>query len=142
MNPILKNILAVIAGVVLGSIVNGSLIILGPSIIPPPEGVDMMTPEGLAEAMKIMPPKNFIFPFLAHALGTLVGAFTTAKIAASHPLKLALGIGAWFLIGGIMMVQMIPNTPTWFAALDLIAAYLPMGWLGAKLANKNEGSHL
>jgi len=137
MSPILRNILAVIAGIILGSIVNGSLIMLGPSIIPPPEGVDMMTSEGLAEAMKIMPPKNFIFPFLAHALGALVGAFTAVKIAASHHLKLALGVGVWFLIGGIMMIQMIPNTPTWFAALDLIGAYLPMGWLGAKLANKN-----
>lgn len=137
MHPILRNILAVLAGIVLGSIVNMGLIMLGPSIIPTPIGVDMTTAEGLAEAMKILPPKNFIFPFLAHALGALVGAFTAAKLATSHHLKLALGIGALFLIGGIMMVQMIPNTPTWFAALDLIGAYLPMGWLGAKLANKN-----
>ncbi len=137
MHPILRNILAVIAGLVLGNIVNMGLIMLGPSIIPPPTGVDMTTTEGLADAMKILPPKNFIFPFLAHALGALVGAFTTAKLAASYHLKLALVIGAFFLVGGIMMVQMIPNTPTWFAALDLIGAYLPMGWLGAKLANKN-----
>lgn len=137
MHPILRNVLAVIAGLILGNIVNMGLILLGPSIIPPPTGVDMTTAEGLADAMKILPPKNFIFPFLAHALGTLVGAFTTAKLAASHHLKLALVIGAAFLVGGVMMIQMIPNTPTWFAALDLIGAYLPMGWLGAKLANKN-----
>ena len=137
MHPILRNILAVIAGVVIGSIVNMGLITIGPSIIPPPAGVDMTTTEGLVEGMKLLAPKNFIFPFLAHALGTLAGAFTVTKIAASHHLKLALVIGAFFLIGGIMMVQMIPSTPTWFAALDIIGAYLPMGWLGAKLANKN-----
>ena len=136
MNPILKNILAVVAGVILGSIVNRSLVMLGPSIIPPPEGVDMMTPEGLAEGMRLMTPKHFIFPFLAHALGALVGAFTAVKLAASHHLKLALGVSAWFLIGGVMMIQLIPSTPTWFATLDLIGAYLPMGWLGAKLAGK------
>jgi hypothetical protein len=28
--------------------------------------------------------------------------------------------------------MMIP-APAWFIALDLIAAYLPMAWLGAKL---------
>ncbi len=136
MHPILKNILAVVAGVILGSIINMSLVMLGFTIIPPPSGVDMMTPEGFAEGMKLMTPKNFVFPFLAHALGTLAGAFTTFKLAATHHLKLALGIGVWFLIGGIIVAQ-TPDTPTWFIALDLIGAYLPMGWLGAKLANKN-----
>ena len=136
MNPILRNILALLAGVVIGSLVNMGLILLGPTIIPPPSGVDMTTAEGLAEGMKLLESKHFIFPFLAHALGTLVGAFTTAKLAVSQHWKLALGIGAWFLLGGIMVSQ-IPNTPTWFTALDLIAAYLPMGWLGAKFANRN-----
>ena len=137
MNPILKNVLAVVAGIVIGSIVNMGLIMLGPSIIPPPEGVDMTTSEGLAVGMKLLETKNFIFPFLAHALGTLAGAFTTVKLAGSHNLKLALGIGAFFLLGGAMMVYSIPTTPKWFAALDLIGAYLPMAWLGNKLANKN-----
>jgi hypothetical protein len=29
---------------------------------------------------------------------------------------------------------MMPATPTWFAVLDLGVAYLPMGWLGARIA--------
>lgn len=136
MNPILRNILAVIVGAVVGGLVNGGLIGIGPSIIPPPEGVDMTTVEGLAEGIKLLQPKHFIMPFLAHALGTLAGAFTAVKLAVSHHRKLALGIGAFFLIGGIMAANMIP-APTWFNVLDLVAAYLPMGWLGHKLANKN-----
>ncbi len=31
------------------------------------------------------------------------------------------------------MVAMVPS-PMWFNALDLIGAYLPMAWLGGKLA--------
>jgi len=136
MNPILRNVLAVIAGAAIGILVNGGLISIGPSIIPSPAGVDMTTTEGLAEGMKLLQPKHFIMPFLAHALGTLVGAFATAKLAASHSKNLALGIGAFFLIGGIAAASMIP-APTWFTTLDLVTAYLPMGWLGAKLAGKN-----
>ena len=135
MNPILRNILAIVAGGVIGMLINGGLISIGPSIIPPPEGVDMTTTEGLAAGIKLLQPKHFIMPFLAHALGTLIGAFTAAKLAASHAQKLAIGIGAFFLIGGITAASMIP-APTWFTALDLVAAYLPMGWLGAKLAGK------
>ncbi len=39
----------------------------------------------------------------------------------------------FFLLGGITNVFLLP-APVWFAALDLIGAYIPMGWLGGKLA--------
>lgn len=47
MNPILRNILAVIAGIVIGSVVNMSLITISGSVIPPPDGTDLSTQEGL-----------------------------------------------------------------------------------------------
>ncbi|MCB0566755.1 MAG: hypothetical protein KDD01_20495 [Phaeodactylibacter sp.] len=133
MNPILKNILAVVAGLVLGSVVNMGLIMLSSSVIPPPDGVDVTNMESLKSSMHLFEPKHFIFPFLAHALGTLAGAFTAARIAAGHKMKFALGIGAFFLIGGIANVFMLPS-PAWFTVLDLVGAYIPMGWLGGRWA--------
>ena len=135
MNPILKNILAVIAGIIIGMAVNMALVYIGPMIIPPPEGADMTTSEGLNEVAHLLRPAHFIFPFLAHAGGTMVGAFVAAKIAANNKMKFALGIGVFFLIGGIAASQMIP-APTWFIVLDLVAAYIPMGWLGGKWATQ------
>ncbi|MCX6292046.1 MAG: hypothetical protein NT126_09820 [Bacteroidetes bacterium] len=133
MNPIIKNILAVLAGVIIGGALNMGIILVSGSIIPPPEGADITTMEGLKASMHLFQPKNFIMPFLAHALGTLAGAFAGAKFASSHKIKIALGISAWFLIGGIMNVFMLPS-PTWFTVLDLAGAYIPMGYLGWKLA--------
>jgi hypothetical protein len=72
-------------------------------------------------------------PFLAHALGTFVGAFIAAKIAATSKMIIAIAIGIVFMIGGIMMVMMLPS-PLWFDATDLVLAYIPMAYLGAKLA--------
>jgi len=72
-------------------------------------------------------------PFLAHALGTLIGAFLAAKIAATHQLKFAILIGLFFLMGGIKMASLLP-APLWFDILDLGFAYIPMGYLGYKLA--------
>ena len=132
MPPILRNILAVVVGFIVGSIINMGIINLSMSMLPLPEGLDILSGDG----MKLLPFKYFIGPFLAHAVGTLVGVYTTARIAASHHQKLALGVGVLFLIGGIAAANMIP-APTWFVVLDLVAAYLPMAWLGAKLANKN-----
>ena len=133
MNSVIKNILAVIAGLVLGSAVNMGIVMLSGKVIPPPAGVNVQDIESLKASIHLFKAKHFIFPFLAHALGTLVGATLAAFIAASHKFKFALSIGVLFLCGGIANVFMIP-APTWFVVIDLVLAYLPMAWLGAKLA--------
>jgi hypothetical protein len=135
MNPIIRNILAVVAGIIIGSIVNMAIITVSGSIIPPPEGADLTTLEGLKASFHLMEPKHFIFPFLAHALGTLVGAYLATVIAATHKLKFALTIGIVFLVGGIINIFMLPS-PIWFTLLDLGFAYIPMGYIGWKLVSK------
>lgn len=132
MNPIARNILAVIAGLVVGSAVNMGIIMISSSIIPPPEGADVTTMDGLKASMHLFEPKHFIFPFLAHALGTLVGAIIAALIAATHKMNFALAIGLFFIIGGIINVFTLPS-PLWFTILDLAGAYIPMGWIAGKI---------
>ena len=135
MKSIIRNILAVLVGVFVGSIVNMSLINISGSIIPPPEGFDLTTEAGLKASMPFLEPKHFIFPFLAHALGTLSGAILAALIAVNNQLKLALVIGFVFLFGGIWMVCILP-APMWFNVIDLVLAYIPFAWLGARLIER------
>lgn len=137
MNPILRNVLAVIAGIIVGSIVNMSIILISGSIIPPPNGVDNTTMEGLQKTMHLFEAKHFIFPFLAHAIGTFAGAVTTAFIAFNHKKKLALIIGAFFLLGGIVSVCSLPS-PMWFTFVDLVFAYIPMAYLALRLVRSKE----
>ena len=135
MNAILRNILAVITGIIIGSIVNMSIINISGSIIPPPEGADITTMEGLKATMHLFKPIHFLFPFLAHAIGTLAGAIIAAMIAANHKMRFALVIGLFFLIGGITNILLLPS-PTWFAMVDIGGAYIPMAWIGATLVNR------
>ncbi|MCK5856529.1 MAG: hypothetical protein KAG64_03505 [Bacteroidales bacterium] len=123
-NLINLGILAV--GVIVGMFTNMALIIIGGQLIPFVEGVDTMNAE-------LWDLPYFIFPFLAHALGTFAGAFFTAKFSLSHHFILALIVGVFFLAGGISMVFIIP-APLWFIITDLGLAYIPMSVLGAKLA--------
>ncbi|RED23549.1 hypothetical protein BD847_2609 [Flavobacterium cutihirudinis] len=132
MNPILRNTLAVIVGIIIGSIVNMSIILISGSIIPPPKGADNTTMEGLKATMHLFEPEHFLFPFLAHAIGTFSGATATAIIAFNHKKKLALVIGAFFLLGGIVSVCSLPS-PMWFTIVDLLFAYIPMAYLALKL---------
>ncbi|MDI5895587.1 hypothetical protein [Flavobacterium algoritolerans] len=137
MNPIIKNILALLAGIVIGSSVNMGIILISGSIIAPPEGADVTTTEGLKASIHLFQPKHFIFPFLAHALGTFVGAFVAALLAETHKMKLALSIGVFFLLGGIVSVFMLPS-PTWFTIVDLVGAYIPMAYFAGSLVVKRK----
>lgn len=132
MKQISWNILAILLGVILGGIVNMALIIAGPMLVPPPEGVDVTSAESIAASIHLFQPRHFLFPFLAHALGTLTGAVVALFVAKSHQRALAYGVSASFLIGGIVNSFAIP-APTWFIALDLIVAYIPMAWLAVRL---------
>jgi hypothetical protein len=132
MPSLLRNVLAVIAGIAVGGVVNMAIITLSPWLIPPPAGVDVSSAEGLSKAMHLFEPRHFIMPFLAHAFGTLAGALAAYLIAATYKAPIAYVIGALFLCGGVAASFMIP-APTWFIALDLLAAYLPMAWLGIQI---------
>ena len=127
----IRNILGVIAGLIVGTLVNGGLIQLGHALVPLPPGTDVSTMQGIAAAMPSFGPEQFIFPFLAHAGGTLVGVLVATLIAVSHKFKIALGLGVLFLLGGIAAVVMLP-APLWYDVIDLLFAYIPMAWIGWK----------
>jgi hypothetical protein len=135
MSPAIRNVLAVAAGIVIGSIVNMALITVSGQVIPPPEGIDPTSMESLKENIHLFEAKHFIFPFLAHALGALVGAYLAARIGVGNKMRLAYIVGAFFLLGGIANVFMLP-APTWFIILDVVVAYIPMAWIGGTLGMK------
>jgi hypothetical protein len=135
MKTILRNCLAVVAGLVLGSMVNMALVVAGPKVVPPPAGVNLSDAKSLAAGIHLLEPRHFLFPFLAHAAGTLVGASVAYLTASTRRPALAYLVGTFFLAGGIAAAFMIP-APAWFITLDLLLAYLPMAWLGTCLGRR------
>ena len=133
MNPTIRIVLAVAVGFVVGSAFNLGLVMLGPSIIPPPAGVNVTDAASIADSMHLFEPKHFITPFLAHAVGTFAGAIVALKVSASDKPTAGWIIGGLFLAGGIYASTIIP-APTWFMALDIVGAYIPMAWLAILLA--------
>lgn len=132
MPKLLRNVLAVVGGIVVGSAVNMAIVTVGPSLVPPPAGVDVTTAEGLAAGIHLFEPKHFLAPFLAHALGTFAGALVAYLVGSGRKAVPAWVVGGFFLLGGIAAAYMIP-APAWFIALDLLAAYLPMAWLAIRV---------
>jgi len=139
MAKFLRLLLSVLLGLVVGSAVNMGLILISGKVIPPPAGADVTTTEGLKASLHLFEARHFVFPFLAHALGTLSGAFVAGVLAPNRSAVPAYVVGGFFLLGGFASTIMLP-APFWFSALDLVFAYLPAARLGQFLALRIHGS--
>lgn len=140
MSPTIKNILAVILGIVIGGGINMLIVTYGGAVVPAPEGVDPSDVESIKANLHLYEAKHFAVPFLAHALGTLVGAIVAFMLAANRKAMCAYIIGVVFLLGGIAMAVMLQG-PVWFISLDVLVAYIPMAWLGAKIGRGLQGGN-
>ena len=117
--------LSVIVGFFVGSLVNMLIVGAGPSIIPLPPGSDSSSIEKLRESIGNYEAKHFLFPLLAHALGTLTGSAVAGRFAGPGLLQAAIISGVLFLAGGIAMDYLVKG-PTWYRITDLTVCYLPM----------------
>jgi hypothetical protein len=140
MTTIPRNIAAVLLGFIVGSLVNMAIITASPHIIPPPAGVDVSKVESMQASLHLFEAKHFLFPFLALALGALAGSLLAFVAAGSRRAAMAYTVSTLFLAGGIAASVMIP-APTWFKALDLTVAYLPMAWLATRLGGRRAGEN-
>ena len=126
MKQIFKNIGIVILGIIIGMIINIGLIIIGGIIFPPSESFEPMNAINWDF-------RYFIFPFLAHSIGTLSGAFIVSKLSRNSHIIMPLIVGLYFLSGGLYMITILP-APTWFISLDIILCYIPMALFGWKIS--------
>ena len=126
MKKILTNIGIIILGIIIGMILNMGLIIFGGIIFTPTENIEPMN----AINWDL---KYFIFPFLAHSVGTLSGSFLVSKLSRNSNIIFPLIVGLYFLSGGIYMAIILP-APMWFVFLDLIVCYIPMSLIGWRIS--------
>jgi hypothetical protein len=123
----LRSVLAVVAGLVLGSALMMGIEVLNSVIYSLPTD-----PEALKASLSSLPTGALLVVLLGWTLAPLVGGFVAAWIARRAPLVHALVVGLFFLAGGIAMLRQLPH-PLWFAILG-VAVFLPAACAGALLA--------
>ena len=116
-NPLLKNIVAAVVGVIVAGVTVGIVEMAGHAIFPPPEGLDITNPEDQARIMQEIPAAAKVAVMIAWFLGAFTGSWTARKLGAtSWPswLVIALMIGA-----SVFTTQMFPH-PWWMVLGALI----------------------
>lgn len=123
----LRNILAVVAGVIAGMAFNMAIIQLNSTVLfPMPEGLDMQDTEAFNAYLATLPAAAFLVTIVAHLGQAVVAAFIAARFCETKPLTLAMIVGFFSLVGGIAALQMFDG-PSWMAAE--LPFYLALPWL-------------
>jgi hypothetical protein len=138
-NGLLRLILAVIVGLIVGSIVMQTIHTLCQPMYPPPEGLDPSDMDSWEETkawMKTLPNGAYVIAMLAHWAGTVVGVVVAMFITGRRALRPAVIVGILFTLAGIANIFMMPH-PAWFPFVDLLG-YLPLAWFVGKLLLKKD----
>ncbi len=131
---IVRGILAIVVGILAGSVVNGVILLLSFAVLGSPEGLNIFDAESVKANADKFTAANFVGTLLAHQLGTLVAASVAAKIAPARKMIFAIAVGVWFLLGGIYAATLV-HAPIWFVIADS-ALYIPVAFLGGKLGGQ------
>ena len=138
---ILAALLGLVGGLLIGSVLNMGVLMISNFVIPFPEGVNPADANSIRDNIKLFETKHYIMPFLAHALGTLIGVFVAFKIIQMFratkfiAVGLALVIALLFLWGGLATSKSI-NSPEAPMLVDAVLCYIPMAIIGYWLALK------
>lgn len=132
----LRNVLGVVVGLLVGSMANMLLISLNGMLFTIPEGVEPGDQEAFRAYVAGLPVTGFLLVFLAHFSQVFVGGLVAAKIGRAAPRTLVGIIGA-FTVAGSLMTNLSIQPPAW--TWIEIPLYLPVIWGTVRLAEKMRG---
>jgi len=133
-NSLVRNVLAMLAGVIVAMVLMVLLQSVAHRVYPPPPGLDFTDP-AVRESIMIKAPVGALLIVLAsYFVGTLVGAWVAARLSADAPLRQGYLIGALLVVASVMNLRAIPH-PLWFIVAN-IAVVIVAAYVGARLGVK------
>lgn len=129
-----RRLLAVIGGILLGSLVIMIIEMLIHQMYPLPEGIDKGDKETMKQFVASLPTGALMGVLLAWASGAFTGGWFAAKVSQVSPMYHSLIVGMGLMVMAIMNMIAIPH-PGWFWVPGLLI-HLPIAWLGGRIVGK------
>jgi len=134
MNSKIRTILAVVAGLIAGSVVIALVQLFSP--YQPPPDLDMNDRAKFGEWVNSLPLSALFIVLLAYFLGSVAGGWLTNLIAMPTKYRPALVTGFGLFMAGLMNLLAIPH-PFWFAIVSSLI-YFVGAWAGGRLTRKTD----
>lgn len=131
MKTTLRNILGIVAGVLVGAVVILVVQLVGHQVYPVAGSLDMNDKEAMADFVASLPVGALLIVVVAYAAGSFVGGALAAFIGSGAKVRHALVVGAFLLISGVMNLVSIPH-PVWFSIVTVLV-FIPAAWLGGRM---------
>ena len=133
-----RNIGAVLIGLVGGAMVNMGLITLNMMVLfPTPPGMEPGDAVAMQAYIDQLPVTAFLVVILAHLGQAGVGGWIAARIAGTHPRRLAMTVAGLTLLGGLLNAQQI-DAPAWtYIEMPL---YLVVGWIAGTVEERRRAT--
>ena len=124
-----RNIAAGIVGLIVAAAIVQLVQVLGHSVYPTPDNIDLSDPEQVEVLMTTLPVGAVLFVGASWALGAFAGTLVGAIIATAKPLIYAIVVGG-FVLGAAVIVLIVMPHPWWFSISAplaiVVGAYLGM----------------
>jgi len=130
----LKRILIIILGIIVGSVFIYLVEALGHLVYPPPEGIDTNDMESMKIMIDQLPFGAFLFVLLAYGVGSFIGGLLSAFLSKNGRVANAVIVGSILMIFGIINLLMIPH-PVWFTLVSIML-FIPCAYLAGQLVIK------
>ena len=132
MNPVIRSILAVVAGMLSAFVVIALVQMIGVRIYPPAHPIDPTNIESMKAVMAQIPLAALLFVLLSYTAGSVVGGWVAARFAPKDRMMHAMFVAALLFGAGLMNLMTIPH-PAWFWVASSVLYWLG-AWSGAQAA--------
>ena len=132
----IRNPIAVIAGLVIAFVLILLVEKIGHTIYPPPADLDFSDPDAVRPYIATLPVFALLFPMFAWFIGTFVGSVVACLLGTARPIVFAGVVGVLVLAATIANLIVIPH-PLWFSILSLIGIVVS-AWLAVVAASARE----
>jgi len=129
----LRNVVAIVAGIVTSFVLVLAIERVGHLIYPPPADLDFSDPAAVRPYIATLPFLALLFPMIAWVVGTFFGTIVACKAGTANPLVFAVIVGGLVLAATIANLILVPH-PVWFALVSVVAI-AASAWIAVRVAS-------
>ncbi len=129
---LLRNVLAIVGGVLIGTVVIFVVQSISHQIYPVASDIDYNDKEAMRSFVAGLPVGALLMVIASYVCGSFVAGMISAWVGRGARVRHALVAGVLLLLAGIMNLVSIPH-PLWFSVVTVLV-FIPAAWAGGKLA--------